>query len=208
MKKIIKQGAPESFEQWKTEFLTAHSRQPTYDDFRGGEKQNLKYHLIQEQGSICCYCMKSIGFDCHIEHFIPRSSAARDGCSLNLSYENLLASCEGEDGDRSCCGHYKNDVDFALLLSPVEDAVEALFQYDVLGNIKGIATSAAETIRWLNLNSFELKRHRKTAIQWSGYYDNDYDERRESLLQFYASRDSCQAFQAYCMAILYVMNNN
>ena len=208
MKHIIKQGSPEAFEQWKADFLATHGRKPTYSDFRGGEKHTLKYHLIQEQGSICCYCMKFIEFDCHIEHFIPCSSTARDGHSLDLSYENLLASCNGEHDDRSSCGHYKGAMDYELLLSPVEGGIEELFQYDILGNIKGVSTSAIETIAWLNLNSFELKRHRKTAIRVSGHSDDDDAVQKEFLMTLYANRDERGAFLPYCMAILYVMNNN
>jgi len=205
MKQIVKGSSPNDFDQWKNDFAVTYGRQPTYDDLLGDVKQNLKYALLQEQGHICCYCTKELDYECHIEHFVPQSSTVRSGSLLTLDYDNMLVSCNGEGDDRSSCGHYKNNVDFDILLSPTSSEVEKQFEYDVLGNILGATASASETIRWLNLNSFALKRHRETAIYNCGCMDEDFEDIRDELIEEYSSRDEHGAFVPYCMAILFII---
>lgn len=64
------------------------------DDIDGSNRrQRLRKNLVDEQGKICCYCMRRISTNSsHIEHFLPKEIFT----DKDLSYENLLASCNGE----------------------------------------------------------------------------------------------------------------
>lgn len=105
MKYIKKGDSPAKFEQWKIDFKDRTGREPVYLDLKGSIKRDLKETLLKEQGYICCYCMCRIAaYDSHIEHFIARSEAKDRPYSVvvqdaELGYENLLLSCEGEEGD-------------------------------------------------------------------------------------------------------------
>ena len=82
--------------------LVKHRQQPhaTYDGYR--EKDDLREALLQEQGFICCYCMRRIQnalvLKMVLEHFNPQN--LYDGTiegkpNLTLDYNNILASCTG-----------------------------------------------------------------------------------------------------------------
>ena len=66
MKRIIKQEVPEWFETWKRNFETVNGRTAYYkEDFATEDedgiirRRHLRKELVEEQGYICCYCMKS-----------------------------------------------------------------------------------------------------------------------------------------------------
>jgi len=89
MKKINKGKEPPS--------LLRHRKkeQATYDNYR--EKDELRDYLATEQGYICCYCMQRITSNAEtmkIEHYKPQKKYPQ----LQLDYQNLLASCKGNDG--------------------------------------------------------------------------------------------------------------
>ena len=89
MKPIVKGNEPPS--------LTRHRQTPhsDFDNYR--EKDELRHALVEEQRSICCYCMCRIRndrFGMKIEHWRSRT-AHRDE---QLSYTNLLAACRGGEG--------------------------------------------------------------------------------------------------------------
>ena len=67
MKKINKQESPQWFEDWKKNFKLENSREPHYkndfstDDIDGvNRRRKLRECLVDEQGKICCYCMRKI----------------------------------------------------------------------------------------------------------------------------------------------------
>ena len=91
MKYISKSIEPDALAKFKS--ASNEDWQPSYDDLRGQDKQQLYHHLITEQGHICCYCgERLVQSDSHIEHFRPR----KDFKHLELDYFNLLASCQQE----------------------------------------------------------------------------------------------------------------
>lgn len=58
-------------------------------------KRELKKSLLEEQGYICAYCMKCIQFDkMKIEHW----ASQYDNPNAELDYDNMLACCEGNEG--------------------------------------------------------------------------------------------------------------
>ena len=82
MKKINKQESPQWFEDWKKNFKVANNREPHYkndfstDDMDGvNRRRKLRECLVDEQGEICCYCMRKITTVLsHVEHFLPKDS--------------------------------------------------------------------------------------------------------------------------------------
>lgn len=208
MKHIEKNQSPVEFEAWKTQATVFLGRALGYDDIDPEVKQVLKYALLVEQGSICCYCMADINqTNSHIEHFIPRSKHTEYTEDIQLEYSNLLASCNGEHEGRDRCGHYKDRNFSQLLLSPTDPDVESQFTYSIDGHIVGITGKAVETINILNLDSFSLVRHRRTAIFTSGFYDEDFESRRAVLTEFYKERDEYGAFVPFCTTIVYIMEH-
>ena len=179
MKQINKSSAPQWFEQWKSDFVEVNNRQPHYKvDFAGNDSEGierrrmLREALIKEQGKICCYCMRRIyNNSAHIEHFFPQESF-RD---MDLTYENMFASCNGEATiilDDEHCGHRKNNWFRDDMLSPTDAEVEKVFKYSANGKISAVrnrpsSNVAQDMIHNLGLDSFHLERDRKQAIQAS-----------------------------------------
>lgn len=93
MKKIDKEDSPKWFEKWKLDYLRINGREAHYkSDFSSDEnrRRKLRESLIEEQGHICCYCMKKIFLDnSHIEHFWPKTFFPQ----IDLEYNNIFASC-------------------------------------------------------------------------------------------------------------------
>lgn len=99
------------------------------------EKRNLHSALLAEQGSVCCYCGRSIGLDdSHIEHFKPQERYDE----LQVDYANLHASCMRRQ-QRSIarrCGHAKdNGFDEDQYIAPVDPDCEQRFMYTLRGTI-------------------------------------------------------------------------
>ena len=70
MKRINKQESPQWFEDWKRNFKTENNRNAHYkndfsaDDADGiNRRRRLRESLVNEQGKICCYCMRRISTD-------------------------------------------------------------------------------------------------------------------------------------------------
>lgn len=220
MKHIEKLPEPDFFINWKENFRHSNGREPTYKDFMGTDEwHNLRNILLNEQGFICCYCMKSVGdwdedandWDSHIEHFIPRNIGnvqphSYRAQNVQLNYDNLFISCNGKRCCKDHCGHYKKSEDSPMILSPTNPDVEEAFKYNPLdGEIIGTSAEAMTSARVLNLNTLELKRHRRTAIYYSELFDDDFEEKREQLIEFYSSRNEAGAYIPFCMAIVSVM---
>lgn len=213
MKWIDKRSSPAFFEQWKRDFEAEHGRNPEYRDLVGDPKHQLALHLLKEQGYLCCYCMAKIDFGSyHLEHFIPRAAARYHpeqypNQDIELGYENLFLSCEGEHFAGDHCGRYKADTDADQLLSPADPAVDHSFTYSLDGKIEGKDQKAENMIQAANLDSFALRRHRASAICISGFFDDDFPENKDALIRLYQSKDEDGAFQPFCMAIVYVMEH-
>lgn len=219
MKRIQKMGKePSELTDWIKNFRSQEGREPRYKDFRETpEWYNLIQTLLKEQGYICCYCMKEIqGWDSHIEHFIPRTMTKKDPHSIRaqdieLSYFNMLESCNGEYGDRLHCGRFKDSESSPMILSPTDEKIEERFSYNLLnGEIEAADAADQEamtTIRILNLNSEDLKGHRLSAFYSSGILEVESDDERDDLIDFFSIRDSQGAFAPYCAALVWALKN-
>ena len=100
MKRIDKGDSPGWFEVWKQNFKKVNGREAHYkNDFSSNDadgktrRQKMRTRLMEEQGYICCYCMKRILLNnSHIEHFWPKTYFPQ----IDLEYDNMFASCDGE----------------------------------------------------------------------------------------------------------------
>jgi len=133
MKHVRKDAPPTDFDAWKAQ--ANEDWTPTYNDLRDPEKRNLHSALLAEQGSVCCYCGRSISLeDSHIEHFRPQEQYA----GLQLEYANLHASCM-RGLRRSMprhCGHAKeNGFDEEQHIAPADPDCERRFMYTLRGEI-------------------------------------------------------------------------
>lgn len=215
MIKINKKSCSIPLDNWKKKFLETKGVIPTYSDLIGAIKQKVREELYEEQLGLCCYCCKSLQYpytnsvESHIEHFKPKSDIRYT--KLSLDYSNLHLSCSGYKNNRDCCGHKKeNWFDEFLMVSPLEDNVEELFEYSIDGHIKATQNNerAYTTILNLELDSFNLKRQRETAIYVSGLFDEDFDEERKaSIISEYSNAED-GALRSFCNAVLYCVKNS
>jgi len=166
MKFIVKQTEPNEFTAWKS--LSNDNWQPSYADLRGDVKAAVKAALIEEQGTICCYCERRlIVNDSHIEHFEPQSNPGVDA----LEFSNLLCSCQNiiKRGAPLHCGNLKGDwFDEVFLVSPLDSQCESRFSYTGIGNIMASDSSdeaAEKTIDHLGLAIPKLNDLRNKAIE-------------------------------------------
>ena len=103
------------------------------------DKRAVRDALLQDQGFLCCYCMRRIEPGKHqirIEHFQSQSSAPE----RDMDWDNLLAACSGA---RKLRGRAKDDAaarkvprseqtcdnrkgDEAITINPIDASVEAI----------------------------------------------------------------------------------
>jgi uncharacterized protein (TIGR02646 family) len=81
--------------------LEHRKRGGRYGDLPVDAKEQLRTALLEDQGFLCCYCMRSMhpekGYRVRIEH---HQSQSRVG-ERDLDWANLLAACAGSDKTRS-----------------------------------------------------------------------------------------------------------
>lgn len=206
MKLIVKKEAPVELTQWVEHFVATYNRLPTYGELynRHDIYKKVKEALWDEQGGICCYCMKALEYyDSHLEHFLPRHFNA----GLEVEYSNMLLSCNGEWGDRTHCGHKKEDEDTPMLRAPTDADIESYFKFDVVGHIDSDDARAMTTIRVLALDSLNLKRHREQAIEAIGFFDSDFDAQRDDIRRECCERKDDGDFVPFCTAIVYCIDH-
>lgn len=209
MRKIQKGESPEWFEIWKDQFRCRNGREATYkEDFPDHERRKLRRDLLEEQGYICCYCMKRIDIDSsHLEHFWPKSRFQ----DLDMDYRNMLASCEGQTTGEDHCGHKKKDWYDVDMVIPTDDEIETMFRYTLNGKIYPAHRGGKEAVEkkiiheW-GLDSFHLERNRRMALEQTEIFDmDDYTEDEVwDTIAYYDGRQDGKYIE-YCNVIIDVM---
>lgn len=125
-------------------------------------KDELREPLLEDQGSLCCYCMRRIDArDMKIEHY--RSQHRHPDHALD--WRNLLAACSGGEGQPHAiqtCDTRKGDGD--LMLDPRTDNVHAI-RYLGSGRLVVEDPDHVDDVEHrLNLNATELRQARAQAI--------------------------------------------
>ncbi len=200
MKTIQKQPEPAYLMQ---HWLSAYA---TFDNLQ--EKEQLKQDLLEEQGYLCCYCMRRIRIDnMKVEHRQSQSKYP----AQRLIYKNLFAACDGGEGkprNKQHCDTHKGDDDIVIDPGSV-GLCEANIQYNFH---TGIICSHRND--WnhdlncvLNLNTDDLREARKYAVQafkdrmWKKYPSSDWPRQvlmktRDELLK------SGEKLEPYCQVVI------
>lgn len=186
-------------------------------DLKKEVKLEVKESLLREQGYICCYCGKRIELDesTIVEHLLCREQYP----DRDLEYGNLLASCDGGQGER--CGQREQQRkkipihcdqkkgNASIEISPLCPNCEDRFMYDEEGSIYGGSNTAQQVIDKLGLNCATVKNFRKHAIKAYAIY-LDYPELTKAYpdfwqkrLEYNSTRDSEGKFPDYCFAARY-----
>lgn len=155
---IKKEAEPE----WLSELKT-HNKQLTYDD-KGFEpyKESLRKELLREQKGLCAYCCGKIGMNnSHNEHIEPRHMKDGKSSTRSLDYNNLVASCNGYHGEKTCGTHKGNEYDAEKFVSPLCQDCEKEFSYYPNGTIIG----DEYTISLLNLDTYQLRKARESVYK-------------------------------------------
>lgn len=161
MKRIVKDGAPDFLDTYvKKHPKSVYCDLDTIEDGRMLRNQ-LREHLVKHQKMICCYCCSSIEADAssaHNEHIKPQSVYPKE----SLRYDNLLASCNGNN----ICGKAKgNRYEEGRFVFPTEEGCEDHFYYLENGRIEGATDEGRNTIKLLNLNQSNLVAKRKSQFR-------------------------------------------
>ena len=148
------------------------------------------------------------GSTLHIEHLIPQHMKE----SLDLDYDNLLASCQRKTvRTEPChCGVLKGGwYDSSRMVSPLSDDCECRFRFDAFGSIAAYYETdcgAHETIHRLGLNIDKLIAFRRNAID--GYLDILDSMSSADLQRLIVSldrKDTKGSFVPFCFAIAQVL---
>ena len=147
--------------------LTTHRKTPHSDYENYPDKVTLRRALVSEQRGICCYCMGRIRADpasMKIEHWRCQSRCRAE----ELSYRNLLAACQGGDGQPprlQHCDTRKGDDDLRWNPAEPEHRIGTRIYYEPDGSIRSHDHEFDRQIaEVLNLNLALLKNHRKGVL--------------------------------------------
>lgn len=161
MRHIRKGAEPKRWLQFRKQKVPA----PRFDD---GPKDDLRKALLKEQGHLCCYCMHRIEDGpggMKIEHWAPQSVHS----ALALDYTNLLAACNGGEGnprrDQHCDTAKGNLV---IGLDPRQPSCETHVVVTAMGEAiaaRAAPASVGSDLETLNLNVARLRRGRAGAIE-------------------------------------------
>ena len=101
----------------------------SFDDL---PKEPLRIALLKEQGYICAYCMQRIKNNrktTKIEHWAPRNK------NNEKNYMNLLAVCNGKEGQKGQEHYDTLKRDNPINISPLDIKCEQILKFDPGGKI-------------------------------------------------------------------------
>lgn len=201
MKNINKGVEPSKFTQWKVQNPAAN-----YDALHLAPdvKNSVKQALIAEQFSLCCYCENEIANNkssCHIEHLKPRKATP----ALQLSYTNMLASCEA-DGHSAHCGHQKKNN--SIPIHPLTANSVENFRFAMDGQVlpnPANNQAAIETIKTLRLDNVRLNNFRAAALSVLDSIEPSAVEEIAAWRNLYTQPINGK-LPAFCSAMLYQLD--
>lgn len=165
MKQISKVREPRSLAEY-------HAKGGDYKGLpRDIKEDDLREQLLNEQGCICCYCMKRIPQTLTLEQIdknypsskIEHVLSQENHNDLELNYQNLLVACSGNHGQPKnvqTCDTFKGKEDFHFNPAGRRN-IEELIKYNGLGVIYSDDEQLNTELKdVLNLNTYDLKRIR------------------------------------------------
>lgn len=208
MRNIRKNQAPQS--------LLAYKRTPGADYEGLGRlpaKSHVKESLLDEQGHLCCYCMRRIQLtNMKVEHWKSQKSDP----GLQLDYGNMLAACMGNQGaapEEETCDTRK--ADSVILFNPANPThnVESRIAYTGTGRIfaPGDDLFDEQLNEVLNLNEAHLVDNRSDVVE-AVHELLDFKAGRRNkrqiqrFLQNVQTRDQNGRFKEYLGVAVYFLN--
>ena len=160
MREIIKINEPASLTQYRQRPEVVYDG-PGFTPV----KNDIRNHLLREQGFLCAYCMGRIRFEnMKVEHWLPQ----RHYPNGQLDYRNMLAVCKGNEGqprkDQHCDTRKGAD---RINYHPAfrEHRIEDRIRYFANGKIGSTETEFQQQMNTiLNLNCYRLSQNRKAII--------------------------------------------
>ena len=170
-------------------------------------KQTIREALCEEQGFICCYCMKRIEptpNKMQIAHIKSQSSHP----DLDCSYSNMMGSCPCNE----TCNQKQEDRDLKLNPTDLSHPVENYIRYEADGTIVSDDNEIDKEINdYLNLNSKAqlLKRNREEIIKrvlkdLNAVQRNKRIKKAQDLLAFWSAFDGGER-REYCGAAIWLL---
>ncbi|HPN62281.1 MAG TPA: hypothetical protein PLP78_03280 [Candidatus Fermentibacter daniensis] len=211
MKNITKNTEPRSLAQHR---CSRHSDYSNYD-----HKDDLRHSLLQEQGFICCFCMRRIGVregialgdQMKVAHWHSQTRHPDE----DLDYANLLGACKGGEGmppEQQHCDTFQGNRDLAFNpANPVHD-VESKIRYLADGTMESDDPQLDRDINCvLNLNrGYRLKESRKAVISAVIHKVSMRPGPRtrcelHALIDNWGGRDANGHFKEFCRVALYYL---
>jgi len=176
-------------------------------------KDRIREELLKEQGHLCAYCMQRIEDDClatKVEHWRSRKAYPAE----QLDYRNLLACCNGNEGEppgSQHCDTRKGECD--LSLSPADPAHHPRLgiRYDGFGTIRSAGDQFDRELNdVLNLNWHRLRKNRRgvwKAVTMALSCKGGRRTRPEiqKLLARWQRHDAAGRLQEYCGVAAYYL---
>ncbi len=207
MKHIIKGNAPDSM------LIYRKQANACYEDYR--DKEKLREFLLEEQGYICCYCMQRISAErMKIEHWKPQSQYTK----LQLDYRNLLAACEGNEGNPrqlQHCDTRKGDKEITINPADSQKNCEQYLKYSSNGRIYSDDPIIDNDLnKILNLNTQTLINNRQKALNTviqeltriKGKKSAWPIQAVSQKIQAYETKEKCKKYKPYCQMIVNFLN--
>lgn len=203
MKRIIKGNPPASLRKW---FTGQHGINCSFGDMPTAIKDEVKEHLLAEQGRLCCYTGKHVEIESsHIEHLRPQALSRLEGNHEDVSYSNMLAAYPKEDSPPCPYGaKRKGDWYSEDFVHPLLPDCEQRFIFNLGGEIAPRDSNdvgAAETIRRLRLDHEYLSDDRKAAIEELLFTVKVSEAQVRRLQEQIMQRDSQGRFRAFCFVL-------
>lgn len=211
MKNITKNPEPRSLEQHRC------NQPAVYSNYE--QKDDLRQCLLQEQGFICCFCMRRIG----VREGIPLGEQMKVAHwhsqtlhpDEDLDYANLLGACKGGEGmppKQQHCDTFQGNRDLAYNPSNPAHDVESKIRYIGDGTMESDDPQLDHDINCvLNLNyGFRLKESRKAVMDT---VISDVSRRPgsrtrgelQTLITNWGARDTAGHFQEFCCVAIYYL---
>ena len=197
---IQKSLPPNSLSQYRRDINASYENMPS------AVKEELRQSLLNEQGAICCYCMKRIKPEqSRIEHWHSQTEFPDE----QLNYDNMMLACQGNEGQtpsKEHCDVKKGDAPLKFNPSNPNHAPLLKPRYLNNGCIESDDNEFNEQLNSvLNLNETMLKGNRKKvyesvkqALTKKGWTLQTIN----GLTQKYQSRNNNEA-KPFCGVVLY-----
>ena len=171
-------------------------------------KNDIRKALCEEQGFICCYCMRLIEPSpngMQIAHIKSQSHHP----DLDCSYTNMMGSCSCNE----TCNQKQKDYDLRINPTDLSHPVEELIRYESDGTILSDDAEINEELNlYLNLNSTKqfLKQDRceilnsvKRELKRTPF--SQRIDKAKSLLSFWSSKND-DKYREYCGIAIWFLN--